>query len=122
MPPPVGQQVNDLESPPGISLKPPLEQLRGAFAEISHFDANRTLTQAFDRHVEGRRRVHDGTVARVTGSMPKLYIFPHAGGSAQYYVPFAKTFSSNVKCTAVQYPGRRGTHDLGSFTSIPDLF
>jgi surfactin synthase thioesterase subunit len=58
---------------------------------------------------------------RVTGSMPKLYIFPHAGGSAQYYVPFAKTFSDNVKCTAVQYPGRRGTHDLASFTSIPDL-
>ena len=51
----------------------------------------------------------------------KLYIFPHAGGSAQYYVPFAKAFSSDVKCIAVQYPGRRGSHDLGSFTSIPDL-
>jgi surfactin synthase thioesterase subunit len=53
--------------------------------------------------------------------MPRLYIFPHAGGSAQYYVPFAKAFSNDVKCIAVQYPGRRGTHDLGSFTSIPDL-
>jgi surfactin synthase thioesterase subunit len=59
--------------------------------------------------------------SRVTRSTPKLYIFPHAGGSAQYYVPFAKTFSSDVKCVAVQYPGRRGTHDVSSFTSIPDL-
>ena len=57
----------------------------------------------------------------MTVSTPKLYIFPHAGGSAQYYVPFAKAFSSDIKRIAVQYPGRRGTHDLGSFTSIPDL-
>jgi surfactin synthase thioesterase subunit len=52
---------------------------------------------------------------------PKLYIFPHAGGSAQYYVPFAKAFTSDVKCIAVQYPGRSGNHDLGAFTGIPDL-
>jgi surfactin synthase thioesterase subunit len=57
----------------------------------------------------------------VTGRTPKLYIFPHAGGSTQYYVPFANAFSSDVKRIAVQYPGQRGTHDLASFTSIPDL-
>ncbi len=57
----------------------------------------------------------------MTGHPPKLYIFPHAGGSAQYYVPFAKAFSSDVKRIAVQYPGRRGTHDVASFTSISDL-
>jgi surfactin synthase thioesterase subunit len=57
----------------------------------------------------------------VTGGRPKLYIFPHAGGSAQYYVPFANAFTSDVKRIAVQYPGQRGIHDLGSFTSIPDL-
>lgn len=57
----------------------------------------------------------------MTGHPTKLYIFPHAGGSAQYYVPFAKAFSSDIKRIAVQYPGRRGTHDLASFTSIPDL-
>jgi surfactin synthase thioesterase subunit len=57
----------------------------------------------------------------VTGQTPKLYIFPHAGGSAQYYVPFAKAFSGDVKRVAVQYPGRRGTHDLASFASIPEL-
>ena len=50
-----------------------------------------------------------------------LYIFPHAGGSAQYYVPFAKTFTTAVKRVAVQYPGKGGSHDLASFSSIPDL-
>ncbi len=57
----------------------------------------------------------------MTDRTPKLYIFPHAGGSAQFYVPFAKTFSTDVKRIAVQYPGRRGNHDLSSFTSIPEL-
>jgi surfactin synthase thioesterase subunit len=57
----------------------------------------------------------------VTGRKPTLYIFPHAGGSAQYYVPFANAFSSEIKRIAVQYPGQRGTHDLASFTSIQDL-
>lgn len=50
-----------------------------------------------------------------------LYIFPHAGGAPKYYVPFAKTFTSDVKRIAVQYPGRDGNHDLGSFKTIPDL-
>ena len=57
----------------------------------------------------------------MTGSTSKLIIFPHAGGSPQYYLPFAKTFSSNVKCIAVQYPGQKGTHDVASFTGIADL-
>jgi surfactin synthase thioesterase subunit len=52
---------------------------------------------------------------------PKLYIFPHAGGSTQYYVPFANAFSGEVKRIAVQYPGRGGNHDLGAFAGIPDL-
>lgn len=50
-----------------------------------------------------------------------LYIFPHAGGSPKYYVPFARAFTSDVKRIAVQYPGRDGSHDLGSFSTIPDL-
>lgn len=53
--------------------------------------------------------------------MPTLYIFPHAGGSASFYVPFARTFTTDVKRIAVQYPGRRGSHDLASFTSIAEL-
>lgn len=50
-----------------------------------------------------------------------LFIFPHAGGAPKYYVPFAKTFTSEVKRVAVQYPGKGGSHDLSTFRSIPDL-
>lgn len=52
---------------------------------------------------------------------PKLFIFPHAGGSAQFYVPFAKTFTTDVKRVAVQYPGQRGKQDFASFTDLPAL-
>lgn len=57
----------------------------------------------------------------MVGSATTLFIFPHAGGSANFYVPFAKTFTSDIKRIAVQYPGRRGAHDVASFTSIPEL-
>ena len=50
----------------------------------------------------------------------KLYIFPHAGGSADFYVPFSRAFSTEMKRIAIQYPGRRGSRDL-PFTSIPTL-
>jgi surfactin synthase thioesterase subunit len=52
---------------------------------------------------------------------PTLYIFPHAGGSATFYVPFAKAFSGDVKRVAVQYPGRRDRPGLTELTSIPAL-
>lgn len=55
------------------------------------------------------------------GVQPKLFIFPHAGGSAQYYIPFSKTFTTDVKRVAVQYPGQRGKQDFASFTSLPAL-
>lgn len=55
------------------------------------------------------------------GITPKLFIFPHAGGAPQYYVPFAKTFTTDIKRTAVQYPGQRGKQDFASFTSLPAL-
>ena len=57
----------------------------------------------------------------MTDRTPKLYIFPHAGGSPQYYVPFSKAFVTDVKRIGVQYPGKGGNHDLGAFTSIEDL-
>lgn len=52
---------------------------------------------------------------------PTLYIFPHAGGSTTFYVPFAKTFSGNIKRIAVQYPGRPDRSGLTQLTSIPVL-
>ncbi|OQZ94725.1 thioesterase II family protein, partial [Mycolicibacter algericus] len=57
----------------------------------------------------------------MTDRTPKLYIFPHAGGSPQYYLPFSKAFTADVKRIGVQYPGKGGNHDLGAFTSIEDL-
>lgn len=55
------------------------------------------------------------------GRTRTLYIFPHAGGSAQDYRSFAKAFTSDVRCVAVQYPGLNGVHDLAEFTSISEL-
>lgn len=57
-----------------------------------------------------------GGVADIT---PKLFIFPHAGGTPQFYVPFAKSFTTDIKRTAVQYPRQGGKQDFGSFTSLP---
>lgn len=51
----------------------------------------------------------------------RLYIFPHTGGSASFYVPFAKAFSGATTCVAVQYPGKRAGKDLSQYTSIPDM-
>ena len=52
---------------------------------------------------------------------PKLYIFPHTGGSAEFYLPFARAFTGGTKCVAVQYPGKRAGKDLSQYTSIPEM-
>ncbi|ORA72926.1 thioesterase II family protein [Mycobacterium heidelbergense] len=51
---------------------------------------------------------------------PTLYIFPHAGGSASFYVPFAKALSPDMKRIAVQYPGK-SDRGLTQLNSIPEL-
>jgi surfactin synthase thioesterase subunit len=55
------------------------------------------------------------------GSVRALYIFPHAGGSASSYGPFARAFSLDIKRIAVQYPGRADRHDVPDIESIPAL-
>jgi surfactin synthase thioesterase subunit len=54
---------------------------------------------------------------------PRLFIFPHAGGTAEFYAPFARAFSaaSRIKCVAVQYPGKKAGRDLSRYNSIPEL-
>lgn len=52
---------------------------------------------------------------------PTLYIFPHAGGDAKFYVPFSKEFSADLKRIAVQYPGQRDGAGLPPLASIPAL-
>lgn len=51
----------------------------------------------------------------------RLFIFPHAGGTADFYVPFAEAFGTGTRCVAVQYPGKRGGKDLSRYTAITDL-
>lgn len=48
---------------------------------------------------------------------PRLYIFPHAGGSASFYVAFAKAFSDDIKRVAVQYPGMQP----GAAPAVPTI-
>lgn len=50
-------------------------------------------------------------------SQPKLFILPHAGGTASFYVGFSKAFSADIKRVAVQYPGMQP----GRRPSIPTI-
>lgn len=52
---------------------------------------------------------------------PTLYIFPHAGGDAKFYVPFSREFSGDLKRIAVQYPGQRDGAGLPPLASVPAL-
>jgi surfactin synthase thioesterase subunit len=49
---------------------------------------------------------------------PRVFIFPHAGGSASFYIPFAKAFSTDMKRVAVQYPGSQNGHGRTRTPSI----
>lgn len=52
---------------------------------------------------------------------PRLYIFPHAGGSPAFYIPFAKAFSGDMKRIAVQYPGaQNGSAAVPSLQTLAD--
>ncbi|MFP1151891.1 thioesterase II family protein [Mycobacterium sherrisii] len=55
-----------------------------------------------------------------TPALATLYIFPHAGGSATFYVPLAKAFSADIQRVAVQYPAR-GDRGLTQLPSIPEF-
>ncbi|WP_182879928.1 MULTISPECIES: thioesterase II family protein [unclassified Microbispora] len=37
---------------------------------------------------------------------PRLVVFPHAGGSAGFFIPLARALAPQVRVLAVQYPGR----------------
>ena len=43
---------------------------------------------------------------------PRLTPLPHTGGSADFYVPFARAFTGGHQCVAVEYPGKRAGKDL----------
>jgi surfactin synthase thioesterase subunit len=55
------------------------------------------------------------------GAASRLVCLPHAGGSASYYLPVAKTMAPKVDVLALQYPGRQDRLDEPGLTSVADL-
>jgi pyochelin biosynthetic protein PchC len=51
----------------------------------------------------------------------QLFCFPHAGGSASYYIPVARGLPPSVEALAIQYPGRQDRRREASVKSIPEL-
>lgn len=51
----------------------------------------------------------------------RLVCFPHAGGAASYFHPWAAALAPDVEVLAVQYPGRQDRHCEPCVQSIPDL-
>ncbi|WP_055495823.1 thioesterase II family protein [Streptomyces sp. TP-A0356] len=51
----------------------------------------------------------------------RLVCFPHAGGSASFYLPVSSALSPEVDVVAVQYPGRQDRRRERGLTSIAEL-
>ncbi|MCX4669941.1 alpha/beta fold hydrolase [Streptomyces sp. NBC_01381] len=51
----------------------------------------------------------------------RLLCLPHAGGSAPFYLPFARSIGPEVEVLAVQYPGRHDRFDEPGVDSIGGL-
>ncbi|MBP2328653.1 surfactin synthase thioesterase subunit [Kibdelosporangium banguiense] len=65
------------------------------------------------------RRFH-----RARPDAPRLVCFPHAGGSASYFVPLSVAMGQSVEVLAIQYPGRQDRFDdppIGSVTRLADV-
>lgn len=57
---------------------------------------------------------------RAPGGVP-LVCFPHAGGAASYFHPWAASLAPGIDVLAVQYPGREDRAAEPCVTSIPEL-
>lgn len=55
------------------------------------------------------------------GSGPRLFCFPHAGGSATAYMQLARTLPSAFDVVALQYPGRQDRYREEPFTDLGAL-
>jgi surfactin synthase thioesterase subunit len=51
----------------------------------------------------------------------RLFCFPHAGGAASYFHPWAASLAPGIEVLAVQYPGRQDRHGEPCVQNIPDL-
>jgi len=55
-----------------------------------------------------------------SGAM-RLVCFPHAGGSASYFFPYARAFGPDVDVLPLQYPGRQDRRREGFIDNIAEL-
>lgn len=64
----------------------------------------------------------DQTWIRAARRLPhapvRLVCFPHAGGSASFYLPLARHFGDRVEVRAVQYPGRLDRYREPAITDL----
>lgn len=51
----------------------------------------------------------------------RLVCFPHAGGSANYYLSLSESLAPAIEVLAVQYPGRQDRHQERRVENISDL-
>ncbi|MEV7600701.1 alpha/beta fold hydrolase [Kitasatospora sp. NPDC089797] len=51
----------------------------------------------------------------------RIVIFPHAGGSASYYMDYANALAPYADVLAVQYPGRQNRFAEPTIDSVPEL-
>ncbi|MBO1419869.1 thioesterase II family protein [Streptomyces sp. FH025] len=51
----------------------------------------------------------------------RIVIFPHAGGSASYYLEHANALAPYADVLAVQYPGRQNRYAEPTIDSVPEL-
>ncbi|WP_424213056.1 thioesterase II family protein [Streptomyces sp. BI20] len=52
---------------------------------------------------------------------PRLLCFPHAGGSANFFLPLARELSPEIEVLAVQYPGRQDRLAEEPLRTVGDL-
>jgi len=69
--------------------------------------------------------VDDGVWVRrfqpAAGATTSLVCFPHAGGSASFFAPVARSLTPEVDVLALQYPGRQDRRLEPTIESIPEL-
>lgn len=51
----------------------------------------------------------------------RLVCFPHAGGSANYYLSLSESLAPAIEVLAVQYPGRQDRYQERCVDNVPDL-
>jgi surfactin synthase thioesterase subunit len=59
--------------------------------------------------------------ARSGRALARVVCFPHAGGSASFFLPFAAKLSPQVELLAVQYPGRQDRRAEAPLQSMEEL-